>query len=193
MFFRKAALRPIPRHAIVERHVIDALESTLDGEEQSLQDALDRGYAELDRRQPTMAAWVAEVLSETKDELVQSVGYFLAVTVYMCFRDAFPRRLVEVGEETLRMADETLRADEELRAADPREILDSDDVLALRQPAIVGFLQHHVSEAVEQGEDEIDLDELDLIYRLLLVQIIALSDAVSSPSGEVGPPREMLA
>ena len=193
MFFRKAALRPIPRHAVVERHIIDALESSLDAGDPSLQESLDRGYTELDRRQPVVAAWVSELLSNTEDELVQSVGYFLAVTLYLCFRDAFPRRLTEVSDEALRMADETLRADEELRAADPREILDSDDVLALRQPAVVGFLQHHVSEALDQGEGELNLDELDALYRTLLVQIIALSDAVSSPSGEVGPTREMLA
>ncbi|MAQ18218.1 MAG: hypothetical protein CMN30_25905 [Sandaracinus sp.] len=193
MFLRKAALRPVPRWAIVDEEVIASVEASLEDDEVNLQESLDRGYADLDRLQPSIALWMADELSRKKDELVQSVGYFLSVTVYMAFREAFPTRLREVDEGMLQIAEATLSADEELRAEDPLEILDSDDVLAISQPSLVAYVQHHVGEALDQGEGEVDLDELDGVYRALLVMVIALSHAVASPTGELGPSREALA
>ncbi len=193
MFLRKAALRPVPRWAIVDEDVIASVEASLEDDEKNLQESLDRGYSELDRLQPTIALWMADELSRMRDELVQSVGYFLSVTVYLAFREAFPTRLREVDEGMLQIAEATLTADEELRAEDPLEILDSDDVLAISQPSLVAYVQHHVGEALDQGEGEVDLDELDRVYRALLVQVIALSHAVASPTGELGPSREALA
>ncbi len=193
MFLRKAALRPVPRWAIVDEEAIATVEASLEDDETNLQESLDRGYSELDRLQPTIAIWMAEELSRMHDELVQSVGYFLSVTVYLAFREAFPTRLREVDEGMLQIAEATLTADEELRAEDPMEILDSDDVLAISQPSLVAYVQHHVGEALDQGEGEVDLDELDRVYRALLVQVIALSHAVASPTGELGPSRDALA
>jgi hypothetical protein len=193
VFLRKAALRPVPRWAIVDEEAIATVEASLEDDETNLQESLDRGYSELDRLQPTIALWMADELSRMHDELVQSVGYFLSVTVYLAFREAFPTRLREVDEGMLQIAEATLTADEELRAEDPLEILDSDDVLAISQPSLVAYVQHHVGEALDQGEGEVDLDELDRAYRALLVQVIALSHAVASPTGELGPSREALA
>lgn len=193
MFLRKAALRPVPRWAVVDEEVIATVEASLEDDEKNLQESLDRGYSELDRLQPAIALWMADELSRVRDELVQSVGYFLSVTVYLAFREAFPTRLREVDEGMLQIAEATLAADEELRAEDPMEILDSDDVLAISQPSLVAYVQHHVGEALDQGEGEVDLDELDRVYRALLVQVIALSHAVASPTGELGPSREALA
>ena len=193
MFFRKAALRKVPRYAVVDAHIIESLEGSLDNQPDALQDALDRGYAELDRRQPTLTEWMAEELSSTEDELVQSLGYFLSVTVYMAFREAFPTRLAEIGPSELQLAEDLLAADEELRAADPTEVLDSDDLLAMDQPSVLAFVKHHVDEALQQGDEGVNFEELDRIYRAMLVQVIALSHAVRSPTGELGPPREALA
>lgn len=184
MFLRKAALRPVPRHAVVDEHFVQLVEAQLDAHEDDLQGVLDRGYAELDRRQPALSDWLAEQLAHGNDELVQSLGYFLVITVYMAFREAFPTRLEEVDERSLQLALETLSVDEELRANDPTETLDSDDVVAMGQPAVLDFVQHHVEEAIEQAEGEVALDELDHVYRALLVEVIALSHAVSGPRGE---------
>ncbi len=192
MILRKAALRPVPPHALVDTHVLEQLETSLDIGGDSLQDVLDRSFTELDRRQGPLAEWLADILARTRDELVQSLGYFLTVTVYMAFREAFPTRLTEVDPSALDIARATLSADEELRAADPTEVLDSDDVIALTQPALIHYIQHHVDEALEQGEGELNLDELERIYRAILVEIIALSHAVASPSGQLGPSPEML-
>ena len=184
MFLRKAALRPVPRHAVVDEHFVQLVEAQLDAHEDNLQGVLDRGYAELDRRQPALSEWLAEQLAAGNDELVQSLGYFLVVTVFMAFREAFPTRLEEVDERSLQIALETLSVDEELRANDPTETLDSDDVVAMGQPAVLDFVQHHVEEAVEQAEGEVELGELDSVYRALLVEVIALSHAVTGPRGD---------
>ena len=186
MFLRKAAIRPVPTYAVVEPHFIEAVETALD-EDGKLQDRLDVGYRELDRKQPTLSGWLSGELSTGSDETVKSLGYFLIISVFMAFREAFPKRLREIDEPALHMAIDTLTADEELRANDPTEILESDDVVAMGQPSMISFVQHHVQEAIEQSEGELDLDELDRIYRAVLVQVIALSHAVASPSGVLGP------
>lgn len=184
VFLRKAALRPVPRWAIVDELAIDALEDNLGDGEERLQQVLDTGYREMDRLQPHLAEWLAGQVSSRKDELAQSVGYFLAVTVYLAFREAFPTRLASVDEISLRLAIDTLSADEELRANDPTEVLESDDVVAMGQPILLSYVQHHFDEALAQADDDVDLEAFDVVYRAILVEVIALSHAVRSPSGE---------
>jgi hypothetical protein len=176
---------------MVEPHFIEAVESALD-EDGKLQNRLDLGYRELDRRQPTLSGWLSSELSVGHDETVQSLGYFLIIAVYLAFREAFPTRLHEVDDGSLQIALDTLTADEELRANDPTEILESDDVVAISQPSMVAFVQHHVQEALEQSKGELDLGELDRIYRAVLVQVIALSHSVASPAGVLGPSPKTL-
>lgn len=184
VFLRKAALRPVPRWAVVDEMAIDALEEHLGDGEDRLQDVLDAGYREMDRTQPHLAEWLASQVSSRTDELAQSVGYFLAVTVYLAFREAFPTRLGMVDELSLKLAIDTLSADEELRANDPHEVMESDDVVAMGQPLVIGYVQHHFDEALTQADDAVDLDAFDAIYRAILVEVIALSHAVRSPDGE---------
>ncbi|MCS6797505.1 MAG: hypothetical protein NZ898_03060 [Myxococcota bacterium] len=184
MFVRKAALRPVPRWAVVGQEAVDAVERLVTGTEPGLQRALDAGYRDLDRRQPFLAAWLAEQISTRGDELAQSVGYFLSVTVFLAFHEAFAGRLREIDREAIALAAGILQADEELRADDPAEVLDSDDVLRLGQPAVIDWVQHHVREAIAQADEETDLDALDAVYRAILVEVIALTDAVAAPAGE---------
>ncbi|MCA9603211.1 MAG: hypothetical protein KC417_14360, partial [Myxococcales bacterium] len=66
---------------------------------------------------------------------------------------------------------------------DPTEVLNSDDVIALGQPVLIDFIQHHMREALEQAGDEPDLESLDRVYRAVLVEIMALSHAVTAPEG----------
>ena len=188
MFLRKAALRPVPRWAIVDDLALDALEEELGDGEANLQTTLDHGYREMDRLQPELAEWLADQVSSHSDELAQSVGYFLAVTVYLAFKEAFPTRLGHVDDSSLHLAIDTLEADEELRANDPMEVLESDDVVAMGQPALLGYVQHHFDEALSQADEEADLDAFDVVYRAILVEVIALSHAVRGPAGESQQP-----
>lgn len=194
MFVRKAALRPVPHHAVVDDRFVQSMVRGLDDDDGKLQETLDRGYHDLDSRQPAVAEYASIVLSGVADELIQALGYFLTVTVFLAFREAFPTRLVEVSSDDVAMAAATIEADEELRAADPTELMETDDVVAMGQPALVAFIQHHVEQALEQGaSDAIDLAALDRVYRGVLIEIVALSHAVAAADGSVGPKREALA
>jgi hypothetical protein len=182
-FIRKSALREVPRHAIVDEVAMAAVEEQLGDEGEALQGVLDGTYREMDRKQPVLAAWLGDQVSARRDDLAQSLGYFLVVTVYMAFREAFPTRLLEVDEPALELAVQTLAADEELRANDPTETMESDDVVAMGQPALLQFVQHHLDQALSQAGDEPDLEAFDHVYRAVLVQVIALSHAVHEPAG----------
>lgn len=183
MFLRKAALRPVPRWAVVGDGAIDILEAKLSDAAEGLQGELDMGYRDMDLGQPHLAEWLAQEVSSGPDELAQSVGYFLAVTVYLAFKEAFGQRLRTVDETSLDLARQTLAVDEELRANDPSEVFESDDVIAMGQPALIDFIQHHFDEAIAQSDEATDLRAFDVVYRALLVEVIALSHAVDAPEG----------
>jgi hypothetical protein len=191
-FVRKAALRDVPPHAVVDDVAIQGVEEQLGEEGDELQQTLDGTYREMDRKQAALAAYLAEQVSGRADDLAQSLGYFLVVTVYMAFREAFPPRLGEVDETSLKLAIDTLAADEELRANDPAEMMESDDVVAMGQPALLHFVQHHLDQALSQAGEEPDLEAFDHIYRAILVEVISLSQAVQPPEGSA-PPQTILA
>jgi hypothetical protein len=180
---RKAALREVPRHAVVDDVAIQTVEEQLGEEGDELQQMLDGTYREMDRKQPALAAWLADQVSSRSDDLAQSLGYFLVVTVYMAFREAFPTRLGAVEQAGLELAIQTLDADEELRANDPTEVLESDDVVAMGQPQLLHFVQHHLDQALSQAGEEPDLEAFDHVYRAILVEVISLSHAVKKPEG----------
>lgn len=193
MFVRKAALRPVPSYATVEDRWVHTMEQALDEDEERLQEALDRGFRELDARQPAIARYASELLAEIDDELAQAVGYFLTVTVFLAFREAFPSRLEVATEDDVAIAVATLDADEELRVDDPEEALETDDIVAMAQPAVVAFVQHHVEQALEQGGEDVDVAAIERVYRAVLVEIVTLSHAVLAPEGGVNPKRAYLA
>lgn len=182
-FVRRTALRDVPAWAKVDEVALQAVEESLAEDGDELQKTLDSSYREMDLRQPALAQWLADQVSSKSDDLAQSLGYFLAVTVYMAFREAFPRRLDSVEARALQIAIEMLEVDEQLRANDPSEMLESDDVVAMGQPVLLHFVQHHLDQALEQAGDEPDLAAFDQIYRAVLVEVIVLSDAVIPPDG----------
>lgn len=187
-FLQRAALRPVPPYAVVDENALAQLEQTLDEDDDKLQDTLDRAFRELDRLQPDLALYLTEELSRATDDVAQSLGYFLMVTVFMAFREAFPTRLAQVDADALEAALASLAADEALRADDPNEVLESDDVLAMGQPALIEFIQSHVQEALEVSPDDTNLDDLDNVYRAVLVEVIALTHAVSADVGGLPEP-----
>lgn len=185
MFLRKAAIRQVPAYALVPEAALQALEERLSFEQEDLQKTLDEGFHALSRRQPALASYLSDVVGDGPDELVQSLGYFLFVSVFMAFEDTFPTRMLEIDDAGIELTGEMLATDEALRAADPVEVLESDDVIALGQPHVIEFIQHHVQEALDQNEGKLDVEELDNVYRALLVEVLGLSHAVESPQGYV--------
>jgi hypothetical protein len=99
----------------------------------------------------------------------------------------------EIGDDELTATEELLTLDEELRRADPAEALDSDDVIAMEQPYLLAFVHEHVDATLEAHADEVDVDDVHVVYRSVLVEILALSYAVQRPSGYPVAKTELLA
>ncbi|MCZ7683276.1 MAG: hypothetical protein M5U28_32550 [Sandaracinaceae bacterium] len=184
MFLRKAALRPVPRWAMVDDLAIDLLEEHLGEGEEGLQQALDAGYREMDRLQPHPRG-VARRPGVEPQGRARAVGRLLPRGHGL---HRVPRGVPDPPRHGRRgvaqLAIDTLSADEELRANDPTEVLESDDVVAMGQPVLLGYVQHHFDEALAQADDDVDLEAFDVVYRAILVEVIALSHAVRSPGGE---------
>lgn len=188
MWVRGAAIRPVPAYAVVGRAVIDGVERALSQEGDAADRELARWFERFEKTQPEIARRANELLSRPLDETALALGYFLTVAVWLAFDRSFHGRLEEVSTEALAAAEAALSLEEELRAAHAEEPLELDDVMAIEQPSLVAFLHEHVDAALEgPAEDgEVDVDDVDLVYKLVLLETLALSHAVAAPAG---PPR----
>ncbi len=154
------------------------------GSEYLAESRLSERFDQFENEQPALAAYVGENLSRTGDDLVVALGYFLAIITWMAFDRAFEGRLSEIDGVSVTGVVESFELDEELRRADPAEILETDDVVALEQPELVQFINDHIETALEAHAGVIDVDAVNKVYRLLLQQVLALSYAVGHPDGE---------
>jgi hypothetical protein len=194
MWFRGAAIRPVPPHAVIARDVLDQVEHELADGEFGAKSELDEAFERFEKTQPALAQAAADILARPLDETALALGYFLTITVWLAFERAFGSRLTEVSEEARDAAAESLDLEEQLRANHTQEPLDLEDVMSLEQPGILAFIHDHVEAALEpQDEDgaDVDVDDVHTVYRSVLVETLALSHAVSTSTGAA--PREMLA
>ena len=116
-----------------------------------------------------------------------------ALTLWLAFEKAHGNHLDEVTEEQLAATDELLTLDEELRRADPAESLDSDDVIAMEQPHVLAFVHEHIDATLDAHAEDIDVDDVHVVYRTVLVEVLALSYAVRRPEGYPVAKTELLA
>ena len=186
MWPARAAIRPVPAHAVVpERVVHDVEESFTDA--QDLEARVDRAFGELDAQQPVMARYLARMVDHVPDETAQALGHFLGVAVHHAFATAFGARLRPVDDRVLETAVASMEWDEELRRGAADEVLESDDVVAIGQPHVVAFVREQLEAALEADEDgdppDVDLEAIASVYRAVLVEILALSQAVQPPHG----------
>jgi hypothetical protein len=208
VWVRGAAIRPVPSYAVVDRDVLDRIEEELADSGLTIsrtKSELDEAFERFERTQPALAAKAAEVLARPLDETALALGYFLTIAVWLAFERAFGHRLTAVTDQELEAADAALTLEEELRATNAHEPLDLEDVMAIEQPGVLGFINEHVEAALEpvdpdraDGDEaaspevrEVDVDDVHVVYRTVLVQTLALSHAVAPASG--ARPREMLA
>jgi hypothetical protein len=194
MWVRGAAIRPVPPYAVVAREVLDAIEDELAENGLSTRSDLDDAFGRFERTQPALAQDAAQTLARPLDETALALGYFLTIAVWLAFERAFGPRLAEVSEQQLEAARAALHLEEELRATHSNEPLDLDDVMAIEQPGVLAFVNEHVDAALEPTDAEareVDVDDVHLVYRSVLVMTLALSHAVRPVDGT--RPREMLA
>lgn len=174
-------------------HALDAVRENLSEDDETAREQLDEAFERFERSQPALAARIAEVLGKPLDDTALALGYFLALAIWLAFEDAHGEHLNEIGQDELDATGELLSLDEDLRRTDPAEALDSDDVISMEQPHLLDFVHEHVDATLDAHADEVDVDDVHQVYRVVLIEILALSYAVQRPSGYPVAKTELLA
>lgn len=192
---RPIAMRPVPPFAVVDRAVLDAIENELSRAGERADAILDAAFDRFEERQVELARHVGDVLDRPLDETATALGSFLSIVIFMAFERAFGERLEAVTTDALKATVDALSLEEELRARAPTEPLDLEDVVAHEQPGIMAFVHLHLEAALEEaasGED-VDVDDVHLVYQTMLVQTLALSHAVAPDERSKAGGTELLA
>jgi len=193
VWVRRSAIRPVPSFARVPRNRLEQVRDAISGDDDETHALIDNAFERFERKQPALSAHVAQILGEPLDETAVALGYFLAIAVWMAFDETHGPYLDTLTPEGVQATVEALVLDEELRRTDPIEALETDDVIAMEQPELVSFVHEELDAALEAHAEDIDVDDVNIVFRLVLVQILALSHGVSRPEGYPSYGVELLA
>jgi len=182
VWVRRAAIRPVPSYAQVPARVLASIEDQLAEDDDDSRKHLDEAFTRFEQTQPQLAERISTVLASPLDETALALGYFLTLAIWLAFDEVFGADLEEVSETALASVEEALSLDEQIRLSDPAEAVDSDDVVAMEQPDILAFVQEHLDAALEANANEVDVDDVQTIYRVVLIEVLALSYAVRPPA-----------
>jgi hypothetical protein len=203
MWVRGAAIRPVPRYAIVGAGTLEQIERSLADESPEARAELDGAFARFESTQPELSDAISQVLSRPLDETALALGYFLSIAVWLAFERTFgSERLREVTTDALAATEGAIKLEEELRAAHGDEPFDLDDVVSIEQPGVLAFVHEHVDAALEprshEGEigaepREVDADDVHAVYRAIVLLTLCLSHAVLPVDGATRGSRELMA
>ncbi len=193
MWVRRAAIRPVPKFAELPERTLTEVEDQLSEDDDASRSRLDEAFTRFEETQPVLAARISAALSRPVDETALALGYFLTLAVWLAFDAAFRGDVEQVTETALTSVEESLQLDEQIRLSDPAEALDSDDVVAMEQPHVLAFIHEHIDAALEANANEVDVDDVHAIYRLVLIEVLALSYAVKAPPLWTAPTTEFTA
>ncbi len=182
MWVRGAAIRPVPSFAQIPLRVLAEVEERLASDDTEARGKLDEAFGRFERTQPALADRIAQILSGPLDETALALGYFLTLAVWLAFDSVFHDELDEVTAVALAGVEESLKLDEQLRKADPTEALDTEDVIAMEQPEVLSFVHEHIDAALEANASDVEVDDVHEIYRVVLIEVLALSYAVRPPA-----------
>jgi hypothetical protein len=169
------------------------VEESLAEDNDEARERLDEAFTRFEQTQPALAERISNALNGPIDETALALGYFLTLAVWLAFDNVFGAELEQVTETALLGVEESLQLDEQIRLSDPAEAVDSDDVVAMEQPDVLTFVNEHIDAALEANASEVDVDDVHAIYRLVLIEVLALSYAVRAPSNWVMPATEFTA
>lgn len=181
MWVRRAAIRPIPAYARVSAAILEQVEQTLIGENEQDDTQLEVAYSRFETTQPALAACISSTLDKHTNETTLALGYFLSLSIWLAFEETFKPKLAILTEQDLDATVQAIALDRELRESAPDEVFETDDVVAMEQPELIEFIREHIDVAIENNDDAV-LDEIDEIYKLMLVEAVALSHAVELPA-----------
>lgn len=166
---------------------LERVEESLTVSEGGNNDTFSQTFALFERGQPALSARVASHLARPMGETPLALGYFLSLAVWLSFEQTFTERLRQVTDEEIEATMEALQLDEELRQEAPDEAIETDDVIAMEQPHLVDFIREHIDVALEADPIGVEVEEVDVIYRLVLLLVVSLSYAVDPPFPEIVP------
>ena len=193
MWVRRAAIRPVPPYAQLPLRALAEVEEQLAEDGDDARVRLDQAFNRFEETQPALAERVSQALNGPLDETALALGYFLTLAIWLAFDSVFEGALDEVSETALTGVEESLQLDEQIRLSDPAEAVDSDDVVAMEQPDVLAFVHEHLDAALEANASEVDVDDVHSIYRVVLIEVLALSYAVRPPANWVAPATEFTA
>jgi hypothetical protein len=203
MWVRGAAIRPVPRYAVVAKATLDQIERELADDSPRAQGELDGAFARFESTQPDLADAISQVLSRPLHETALALGYFLSISVWLAFERTFGEaRLRQVSCDALSATEQAINLEEELRAAHGDEPLDLDDVVSIEQPNVLRFVHEHVDAALDpsspmatarEGARPIDLEDVRAVYRAIVLLTLCLSHAVVPVSGTSRFSAELMA
>lgn len=165
----------------------------LSGSDEQTRHLARQGFDRLAHEQRALARYLLDRLAHSLDDAALELGHMLAVAIYLSFESAPGVRLLSSSEDAVAAADASLGADEELRQSDPMDALESEDIVAIEQPALVAFVNEHIGLTLEKHAGSIDVDHVAIVFRAILVEILALSHAVLPPPGHVASSSEPMA
>jgi hypothetical protein len=202
MWVKGAAIRPVPRFAVVDRATLEGVERELADDSPHARQELDGAFTRFESTQPHLADSVSQVLARPLDETALALGYFLSIAIWLAFERTFgQQRLREVSSDVLKATEEAITLEEELRADNGAEPLELDDVVSLEQPHVLSFVHEHVDAALDPGaratpeaeSREVDVDDVHAVYRATVLLTLCLSHAVVPVDGASRGRDELLA
>jgi hypothetical protein len=193
VWVRKSSIRPVPSFARIPHYALEHVRKELLGGGVGVHDGLDDAFKEFEEQQPVLASYVGQILSRSRNEATIALGFFLSLSIWLAFSRTHGAAVQMVAEEDLHSTLEHFILDENLRMDEPQDPLETVDVIAMEQPALVEFVHEHMDATLELKHTVVNPEELQLIYRNVLVEILALSYAVRAPLGTTVSNSEVLA
>jgi hypothetical protein len=206
MWVRGAAIRPVPRYAVVDAATLDEIERELADDSPRAHGELDGAFARFESTQPYLADLLSQLLAKPLDDTALALGYFLSIAVWLAFERTFGEaRLREVSQDALEATEQAIKLEEELRAAQGDEPFDLDDVVSIEQPNVLAFVHEHVDAALdpalreraaataETERGDVDVDDVHSVYRAIVLLTLCLSHAVLPVDGASRGSRELMA
>ncbi len=207
MWVRGAAIRPVPRYAVVDARTLEKIERELAEDSGGARDALDSAFARFEATQPHLADTLSQALAKPLDDTALALGYFLTIATWLAFERTFGKaRLREVSPDALVATEEAIKLEEELRAAHGDEPFDLDDVVSIEQPNLFAFVHEHVDAALDptprdgsgaardrSSSRDVDVDDVHAVYRAIVLMTLCLSHAVLAIDGAARGSRELMA
>lgn len=179
MWLAQSAIPHVPSHARLPAHVVEAAsEQLMDAHGAYSAMLLSRALKRCERKQPALAAWLEKRLSGQIDDAARGLGASMAMTIWLAFALFAGPRLRTIRAEDCSDVDQLLQADQELRRSDPSAIFESDDIIAVHQPEVAKLIRTRMDETLSAYAEDIDVDDVDAVYHMLLVEVLVLSYAV---------------